>query len=89
MGLNPYAAHVVLAVLRRDGEDVANGSGFHESRVQQTGVEYLSRFVEMTPEGRKALFGGLLGERVLKRVDSLIERDLQCDWALNFDDGIE
>lgn len=88
MGLNPYAAQIVLAVLRRDGEDVVNGSGFHESGVQQMGG-YLSRFVEMSPEDRRVLFGGLLGENILKRVDSLIERDWQCDWALNFDDGIE
>ncbi len=89
MGLNPYAAQVVLAVLTRDGEDVANSSGFHGSSVQQTGIGCLSRFVEMTPECRKAIFGGLLGENILNRVDSLIERDWQCDWALNFDDGIE
>lgn len=88
VGLNPYAAQVVLAVLRRDSEDVVNGSGFHESGVQQMGG-YLSRFVEMSPEDRRVLFGGLLGKNILKRADSLIERDWQCDWALNFDDGIE
>ncbi|KAJ0424901.1 hypothetical protein BJY00DRAFT_308794 [Aspergillus carlsbadensis] len=71
MGLNPFAAQVILAVLRREREaddlrDVNRAS-------------YLSRFVEMPSEERKAVFGGLLGENVLWRVDSLIEKDWQCD----------
>ncbi|RDW79016.1 uncharacterized protein DSM5745_05868 [Aspergillus mulundensis] len=71
-GLNPYAAQVVLAVLRRE----------------YGGRSGLSRFVEMSGAEREKIFSGLLGDKVLKRVAALIEMDWQCDWALNFGDGI-
>ncbi|KAL4902974.1 hypothetical protein BDW74DRAFT_180266 [Aspergillus multicolor] len=71
-GLNPYAVQVVLAVLRRE---YGGGSG-------------LSRFVEMSVVEREALFGELLGDKVLKRVEALIEMDWQCAWTLNFGDGV-
>ncbi|KAL4882630.1 hypothetical protein BJY04DRAFT_217122 [Aspergillus karnatakaensis] len=72
LGLNPFAAHVVLAVLRREGEG-------------EEGIGCLSRFVEMSSSERRVLFNGVLGEKILKRVDALIERDWQDDRALNFD----
>jgi hypothetical protein len=77
MGLNPFAAQVILAVLRRDREadDFRDGN--------RAGC--LSRFVEMSSEERRALFEGLLGENVLRHLDSIIENDWQCDWALDFD----
>ncbi|KAL4952668.1 hypothetical protein BDW69DRAFT_185192 [Aspergillus filifer] len=74
-GLNPFAARVVIAILERDGG--------------RSGISPLSRFVEMSADERRALFERILGERTLKRVESLIERDWQCDWALRFDDEIE
>ncbi|KAL4961764.1 uncharacterized protein BDV14DRAFT_210983 [Aspergillus stella-maris] len=74
-GLNPFAARVVIAILERDG--------------CQSGISSISRFVEMSVPQRRMLFGGLLGDKTLKRVESLIERDWQCDWALRFDDEIE
>ncbi|KAL4923938.1 uncharacterized protein BDV17DRAFT_275858, partial [Aspergillus undulatus] len=77
-GLNPFAARVVLAVLGRGIED-------EDGRY---GVGCLSRFVEMSAEERRGLFGGIIGGKILKRVESLIERDWQCDWALRFDDEI-
>ncbi|KAL4780966.1 hypothetical protein BJX76DRAFT_360335 [Aspergillus varians] len=88
LGLNPYAAQVVLAVLRRENGNVVNQGADCKTGVRG-GPGYLSRFVEMPSEDKKGLFGGILGERILKRVDYLIERDWQCDWALKFDDGIE
>ncbi|KAL4868651.1 hypothetical protein BDV12DRAFT_169145 [Aspergillus spectabilis] len=90
VGLNPFAAQVVLAVLRREECDMDNkiGTGDYDSRVQGESPGCLSRFVEMSSNERRMLFKGLLGEEILKRVDSLIERDWQCDWALNFDDTV-
>ncbi|KAL3446861.1 hypothetical protein BJX65DRAFT_308488 [Aspergillus insuetus] len=77
MGLNPFAVQVILAVLRRDrkADDFKEGN--------RAGC--LSSFVEMSSEERRALFGGLLGENVLRRLDSIIEKDWQCDWALDFE----
>ncbi|KAL2847690.1 hypothetical protein BJX68DRAFT_268081 [Aspergillus pseudodeflectus] len=81
MGLNPFAAQVILAILRRENE--ADNST-HENR-----ASCLSRFVEMSSEERKALFWGLLGGSVLGRVESIIEKDWQCDWALDFERMVE
>ncbi|KAL4943744.1 hypothetical protein BDV06DRAFT_220908 [Aspergillus oleicola] len=82
-GLNPFAARVVLGVLGRDDETR------YEQSMGHSRASCLSRFVEMSVVERRGLFGGILGERCLRRVESLIERDWQCDWALRFDDEIE
>ncbi|KAL3479335.1 hypothetical protein BJX99DRAFT_222411 [Aspergillus californicus] len=83
-GLNPYAAQVVRAVLSRGGDD---GNGVNSRGEKDAG--YLSRFVEMPLEERRVLFGGILGEGMVSRVESMIEKDWQCDWALNFDSMLE
>jgi hypothetical protein len=77
MGLNPFAAQVILAVLRREREA--------DDYKEENRAGCLSRFVEMSSEERRALLGGLLGEKVLRRLDSIIEKDWQCDWALDFE----
>ncbi|KAL4800733.1 hypothetical protein BDV19DRAFT_396237 [Aspergillus venezuelensis] len=74
-GLNPFAARVVIAILERDGG--------------QSGISSLSIFIEMSADERRALFEVILGHKTLRRVESLIERDWHCDWALWFDDEIE
>ncbi|KAL3459444.1 hypothetical protein BJX64DRAFT_291269 [Aspergillus heterothallicus] len=76
MGLNPFAAHAMMAILRKDRQADTSGSG--------KSVGSLSRFLEMSSEDRTVLFGGLLGGNVLRHIDSLIEKDWQCDWALDF-----
>ncbi|KAL5341169.1 hypothetical protein BJX70DRAFT_396217 [Aspergillus crustosus] len=86
LGLNPFAAQVVLVVLRREEGDIDDGE--YDECDQGGGAGHLSRFVEMSSKKRRVLFMGLLGEKILKRVDSVIERDWQCDWALNFDDAV-
>lgn len=45
----------------------------------------LSEFIEMSTEQRKSLFAGILGDKVLNRIGAVIEKDWQCDWALDFD----
>ncbi|KAL2870645.1 uncharacterized protein BJX67DRAFT_377985 [Aspergillus lucknowensis] len=89
MGLNPYAAHVAMAVLRRTAGGSASDGGYHQVALPQNSAGHLSRFVEMSPDERRTLFGDLLGEGMLKRVDTLIERDWQCDWALNLDGMVQ
>lgn len=78
-GLNPFAAQVVLLALRREEEKLKLGSTYDQGTVSA-----LSRFIEMSSETRRRLFAGLIGERVLKRVEDIMD-EWQCDWALNFD----
>ncbi|KKK24439.1 hypothetical protein AOCH_005935 [Aspergillus ochraceoroseus] len=90
MGLNQFAAHVVLVVLRREGGAGSfRGSGDHGTCYFEKEGGYLSRFVEMLPEQRRTLFTELLGQRMLRRIELIIEKDWQCDWALNFHDTTE
>ena len=77
-GLNPFAAQVVLLVLREEGK-LKLGSTYDQGTVPA-----LSGFIEMSSETRRRLFAGLIGERVLKRVEDIMD-EWQCDWALNFD----
>lgn len=94
-GLNPFAAQAILAVLRREeenevamanlrlrGEHVAGSSDCVE--MEGTKVSGVSRFVEVASEQRRWLFVELVGERVLGRVEGVMELDWQCDWALDF-----
>lgn len=76
-GLNPFAAQVVLLVLRREEEKL--GLAYDQDTVLA-----LSSFTEMSTESRRRLFAGLIGERVLQRVEAIMD-DWQCDWALKFD----
>ena len=73
-GLNPFAAHAILAVLKGEEND--------SNSMDASG---LSRFIEMPAENRRRLFAGLVGEKVIDRVEAVIEQDWQCDWALNSD----
>ncbi|KAL2849541.1 hypothetical protein BJY01DRAFT_210474 [Aspergillus pseudoustus] len=66
-----------MAVLRKDMQTGGSGNG--------NSISSLSQFVEMSSEERRKLFRRLLGENVLRRVDSLIEQDWHCDWALDFE----
>lgn len=65
-GLNPFAAQVVLLVLRREEEKLRLVSTYGT-------VPALSRFGEMSTETRRRLFAGLIGERVLKRVEAIYD----------------
>lgn len=81
-GLNPFAAQVILAVMR-EGDGVAENAAFdHAGRMK---VPALSRFIEMSAENRRRLFAGLIGDSVLKRIEAVVDNDWQCDWALNLD----
>lgn len=66
MGMNPFAARVVLAMATEDNE-----------------VSQLSAFVEMEPRKRRNHFGPVLGERVLRRIERVLEVDWQIDWAVD------
>lgn len=74
-GLNPFAVHAILAVLKKEENNNPNS----------TEVSSLSRFIEMSTEHRRHVFAGIIGDRVLDRVEATIEQDWQCDWALDFD----
>jgi len=89
-GLNPFAAQAVMAIINaqdREEEQVfgAPHDQYHcpddivehqEPRRQPRG---LSSFIEMHPEQRRRLFGHVVGERVLKRVESVIGRRWQFE----------
>lgn len=46
-------------------------------------VSKLSAFVEMEPQRRRAKFGPLLGERVVRKIERVLETDWQIDWAVD------
>ena len=46
-------------------------------------VSQLSAFVEMEPRKRRNHFGPVLGERVLRRIERVLEVDWQIDWAVD------
>lgn len=82
-GLNPFAAQIVLLVLKKEeGNSCSNTAAYNNMGTKTSG---LSRFVEMSSETRRRLFTGLIGDRVLKRIEAIMDNDWQCDWALNFD----
>lgn len=49
----------------------------------------LSLFIELYPSEREHLFGKIVGERVLRRVERCIVQDWQLDWALDLDVDID
>lgn len=73
-GLNPFAAHAILAVLKREDNNNPNSME----------VSDLSRLIEMSTEHRRRVLAGIIGDKVLDRVEAVIEQDWQCDWALDF-----
>lgn len=78
-GLNPFAAQVVLLVLSSEQQKQGSGSIYDQGTVPA-----LSRFAEMSTETRRRLFVELIGERVLGRVEAIMDSDWRLDWALNF-----
>ncbi|RJE26219.1 hypothetical protein PHISCL_01467 [Aspergillus sclerotialis] len=88
-GMNPFAAVVTLAILRKhEEEELANTdarSGYVDMCGNRRRIRSLSKFIEMAQEQRRVMLGELIGKRVLKRVGEVIDQDWQCDWALDFD----
>ncbi|KAE8392945.1 hypothetical protein BDV23DRAFT_170591 [Aspergillus alliaceus] len=78
IGLNPYAAQVILIVLR-ERDTHPGDKGASPDHMDEMGA--LSRFIEMSSERRQELFPDLIGGGI----DAFIEKDWQCDWALKFD----
>lgn len=67
-GLNAFAAQSVLAVLKSLG----GGQGDDGA-----GVAGLSLFIEMNPAERRALFTEVVGERLLARVEKVLQQNWQ------------
>lgn len=85
MGLNPLAAQTVLKVSGwREG--IQQTSDDH-SAVSVSGNEEprsaLARFIEMSSEERHCLLQDIIGADSVRRVETVIEKDWQCDWALD------
>ena len=88
-GMNPFAALITLAVMRRDEENALTMSDrspiFMEVKRDGTRiVRSLSKFIEMDHEERRKLLGDIVGEKVLKRVGDILDADWHCDWALDY-----
>ena len=75
-GLNPFAARTILRALALDQGSCTRDSADDNSS--------LSRFIEMGSEERRHRFQELVGRCVFEEVESVIDRDWQCDWALDF-----
>ncbi|GFF24320.1 hypothetical protein IFM58399_00620 [Aspergillus lentulus] len=94
-GLNPYAAQVILAFLSREDEEertyirYKSPTAASSSSVEEGGTQGLARFIEMEPDRRKEVFGELIGDRMMGRINHILDKDWQCDWALNFDADTE
>ena len=81
VGLNPYAAQIILTVLRQEGETPIRNNNSSAPDDVENEMSSLSRFIEMSPECRRRVFPDL----IWKKIDAILEKDWQCDWALNFD----
>ncbi|KAE8139085.1 hypothetical protein BDV38DRAFT_281252 [Aspergillus pseudotamarii] len=81
VGLNPYAAQIILTVLRHKAETPIRNNVSSALDDVENEVSSLSRFIEMSPERRQGVFPDMIG----KKIDAILEKDWQCDWALNFD----
>ncbi|KAE8356349.1 hypothetical protein BDV28DRAFT_145226 [Aspergillus coremiiformis] len=81
VGLNPYAAQVIMAILRQRHDPRIGNDNLELSDHVEKEICALSRFIEMSSEHRQELFPDLIGERI----NAILEKDWQCDWALNFD----
>ncbi|GIJ92019.1 hypothetical protein Asppvi_010994 [Aspergillus pseudoviridinutans] len=94
-GLNPYAAQAVLAFLRREDEEerayirYTSRTAASPSSGEDGGGQGLARFIEMAPGRRREVFGELIGDRMMGRINHILDKDWQCDWALNFDADVE
>lgn len=94
-GLNPYAAQAILAFLRREDEEerthirCTSRTAAISSSVDDGGGHGLARFIEMAPDRRTEVFGELVGGRMMGRINHILDKDWQCDWALNFDADVE
>ncbi|OJJ37698.1 hypothetical protein ASPWEDRAFT_182542 [Aspergillus wentii DTO 134E9] len=86
-GLNPFAAQAILAVLREERKEELAMMHLRGDMLghAERNVGGLGRFIEMPSMQRRQVFGELIGQRVLKRVEDIIDKDWHCDWALNFD----
>ncbi|KAH2333518.1 hypothetical protein KXW30_004013 [Aspergillus fumigatus] len=90
-GLNPYAAQLILAFIKREDEEertyirYASPKAASSSSVEDGGTHGLARFIEMEPDRRKEVFGQLIGDRMMGRINHILDKDWQCDWVLNFD----
>ncbi|OGM51190.1 hypothetical protein ABOM_000220 [Aspergillus bombycis] len=80
-GLNPYAAQTILTILTYKREIPKCKDNDRTPHDVEEEISALSRFIEMSPERRQELFPDLIG----KRNEAILEKDWQCDWALNFD----
>jgi hypothetical protein len=70
-GFNPFAAQTVLVIAKM----ASQSSGMS--------VQGLSLFVEVDSAKRRTLFASVVGQRVLARVERVVEQDWQLDWALD------
>ena len=88
-GMNPFAAVVTLAMLKKHEKEELANTDVRSVHVDMCGnrrrIRSLSKFIEMAQEQRRVILGELIGNRVLKRVGEVIDQDWQCDWALDFD----
>ncbi|QKX58137.1 uncharacterized protein TRUGW13939_05258 [Talaromyces rugulosus] len=76
-GLNPFAAQIVLDILK-------NSSMLSQDDTSKDGrLRDLSRFIEMSREARRELFQDAVGQRVLQRVENAVEMDWQVEWAID------
>ncbi|KAE8414038.1 hypothetical protein BDV36DRAFT_303620 [Aspergillus pseudocaelatus] len=71
VGLNPYAAQIMLTVLRHEGETPIRNNNSSPTDDVENEMSSLSRFIEMSPECRQGLFPDLIG----KKTDAVLEKD--------------
>ncbi|GFF81707.1 hypothetical protein IFM53868_03222 [Aspergillus udagawae] len=89
-GLNPYAAQTILVYLRREDEEerayirYTPRTAASPSSGEDRGGQGLARFIEMAPDRRREVFGELIGDRMMGRINLVLDKDWQRDWALNF-----
>ena len=89
-GFNPFAAQTVLGILKLETEGSISDVGSLETPPKNEPnkgffLSGLSLFIELCSQERHKMFANVVGQRVLRRVEGVIDKDWQLNWAISLD----
>jgi hypothetical protein len=89
-GFNPFAAQTVLGILKLETEGSISDVVSLETPPKDESnkgcfLSGLSLFIELCSQERHKMFANVVGQRVLRRVEGVIDKDWQLNWAISLD----